>query len=122
MSLQIANLKAAEGCFSYAWHPKLIQVYLWFCARYNNPTITCAYEHRSYPSVHSVIPLRGVDMRSRHHADPKLVETDVNDHWQYDPERPEKKSCIYHDTGRGPHFHLQVHPNTIKRKADGNKA
>ncbi len=115
MSLQIKSLKVAEGCFSYPWHPKLIQLYLWFAARYNNPTITCAFEHRGYPSTHSMNPLRAIDMRSRHHSSPKFVAADINLHWVYDPCRPELKCCVFGDKDHMDHFHFQVHDNTKRR-------
>lgn len=115
MSLQIANLEVAEGCFSCPWDPKLIQLYIWFAARYNHATITCAFEQRDYPSVHSMKPLRGLDMRSRHYANPKIVRDDINRHWAYDPTRPELKCCVFGDGDHLDHFHLQCHPNTIRR-------
>ena len=108
MSLQIKSLKVAEGCFSYAWHPKLIQLYMWFAARYNNATITCAFEYRDYPSTHSMNPLRAVDMRSYNHADPKIVADDINRHWIYDSARPHFKCCVFGDAQHLDHFHLQV--------------
>ena len=40
----------------------------------------------------------------------------LNSKYQYDSERPDKECLIHHDTGRGPHFHLQSHPNTKLRK------
>ena len=113
MSLQIANLKVAEGCFSYAWSPKLIQLYIWYAARYNNATITCGYEHRDYSSLHCTNPLRAIDIRIWQHEDPMLVAGDINHHWKYDPDRPEFKCCVFGDADHLDHFHFQVHTATM---------
>jgi len=65
--------------------------------------------------VHGQMPLRGVDVRCRVDVIGDAIEAYVNNRWQYDPERPQKKCCIYHDVGQGKHLHFQVHPNTQKR-------
>ena len=75
-------------------------------------TITQGYEKRDYISVHSMIPLRGVDIRSRNFKNPQCIADFINEFWIYDPERPEKKCAIYHDVGRGAHLHLQACDNT----------
>lgn len=74
---------------------------------------TSLYRMHNEDSVHGQLPLRGIDLRCR---DPELghfLEQYVNDDWIYDPSRPELKCAIYHDSGHGPHLHLQVHDYTV---------
>jgi hypothetical protein len=39
----------------------------------------------------------------------------INEIWQYDPRRPQKPVCYAKPHGTGPHIHLQVHPQTVRR-------
>ena len=64
---------------------------------------------------HGQLPLRAMDLRCRSLAFGVPIEEYVNDYWIYDPDRPDMKCCIIHDTGQGLHFHFQVHPNTVRR-------
>ena len=61
---------------------------------------------------------RGIDVRSYRLEWEQIEEllSVLNSKWVYDPTRPNKKVLIYHDVGRGPHLHLQVHPNTRLRE------
>ena len=109
--------------FTKPWHPNLVKVMKSFEARQrlyeadSAMTITETYRPQLRPNdLHSTDLLRAIDLRSWIYYTPaKLIEIDFNKLWIYDPDRPEMKVLIYHDTGRGPHFHLQVHPNTILR-------
>lgn len=76
------------------------------------PTITSAYREDD-PGVHGYC--RGLDFRSWHIKGFELdrICSQINKKWQYDPERPEMVCLMHHDIGRGPHLHLQVHPNTV---------
>ena len=114
-SIGFKDMKVLGNMFKVTWHEILISLVKWLFVRYSKDTIivTCAYEKRDYGSVHSMNPLRGLDLRSRVFEDPFQIESDINKHWQYDPQRTDMKVCLYHDTGRGKHFHLQVHPRTI---------
>ena len=116
-AIRFKNLNVLASMFKEPWHPILISLFKWILVRYSKNTvlITQAYEKRNYPSVHSMSPLRGLDLRSWAFKDPppEEVEKDINEHWMYDPQRKDMKVCLYHDTGRGIHFHLQVHPRTI---------
>lgn len=63
--------------------------------------------------VHGQIPLRGLDWRCRLLDFGAVVAKHINQHWQYDPSRPDKVCCMCHATKGGKlHLHLQVHPNT----------
>ena len=119
--LGFKNIKVLKGMLNVAWHPTLTQLLAWLMVRYSASKIliTCGYEERGRFSVHSVVPLRGFDLRSTLFDDPASIEKDVNDHWIYDPARPEKRVCLYHNVGQGWHFHFQVHDNTsLKIKND----
>lgn len=74
--------------------------------------------YREGTGVHSTNPCRGIDLRSWIYTSTQLdkIENYVNIHWIYDPNRPKMKCCLIHNTGKGEHIHLQVHPNTIWRK------
>ena len=63
---------------------------------------------------HGTLPLRAMDLRCRNVVYGRTIEKHVNENWTYDPDRPEMRCCIIHDTGKGLHFHFQVHPNTRK--------
>jgi hypothetical protein len=65
--------------------------------------------------VHGALPLRGMDLRCKGYKFGKLLATFINDNWEYDPSRPDKKCCLFHNAGSGYHLHIQTHPNT-KRK------
>ena len=65
--------------------------------------------------VHGQLPVRGLDLRCWNDSLGMMIEEDLNSVYLYDPNRHSKKVCIYHDTGRGAHLHLQVHANTRLR-------
>jgi hypothetical protein len=59
------------------------------------------------------IPGRALDFSVVGLTDPKKVIEDVNNHFEYDPGRPDMRCAIYHDVGQGPHIHLQVSDATV---------
>ena len=65
--------------------------------------------------IHGTLPLRAIDLRCRNKKIGKVIENWINKKWIYDPKRNKFKVCMFHDTGRGIHLHLQSHNNTIKR-------
>ena len=114
--IAIKDLDVLDGMLRHPTHEILIELLKWFAVRFSQTVFTCAFEERDYPSVHCTIPLRGMDIRSRIFPDPQAVVDDINDNWIYDPDRPWLMCAIYHDTGRGPHIHLQVCDNTVRRE------
>lgn len=97
-------------------HPILVELLQWWHDKHPNKTIiTETWRPALHPGdVHSVKPYRAIDLRSWVFSAPETVAKMVNDAWQYDPERPRMKCCIYHSyRGGGKHFHLQVHPRTL---------
>lgn len=117
MGLQIKNTTVLGSLMIHPAHPLLIELLKWVSVRFSNLVITGGYEKRDYPSVHSVIPCRGVDIRSSIYEDPKAVVVDINTHWIYDYTRPEMKCAILHNVGRGMHIHLQVHGRTRNKRS-----
>ena len=113
------NHKVLIGILTNAWHPKLLEVLLWLTVRYSTIIFTSAYRphkiHSDDSGIHSTIPLRAFDLRSRVFSDPQKIADDINAHFIYDPARPNLNLNVYHDTGQGHHFHIQVHPRTDYR-------
>ena len=120
-TLNYKTHKVLIAMFTRAWHPKLLEVLVWLTVRYSKNTITSAYRdhkiHSKDSGIHMTDPLRAFDKRSKDYPDPDAIASDINAVWQYDPNRPHLQVCVYHNTGQGAHFHLQVHPNTIYRPA-----
>lgn len=114
--IEIKNIEVLKGLLLPEFHPRLVEVVEWVIGRWEKIFITCGYEARNYASVHSVIPVRGLDCRSSIYPDPKAVVKEINQHWAYDPARPEMAVAILHDTGRGMHIHLQATATTQERK------
>ena len=101
-------------CLSGLVDAKLIAV-LDDLIEYTGPVMVTSL-YRDGPGVHGTHPVRGIDIRCRHPIAARAYESLVNIEWEYDTKRPEKKVALAHDVGRGYHLHLQVHPNTRKRK------
>ena len=111
--IKIKNTSVFLQLFKVPVDPKLISMTVWIENQFPGVVITCGYEKRKYPSVHSTDPLRGLDIRSWTLPDPEAVCEKINQAWIYDPDRPGKKCAIYHDIGRGAHIHLQTHPKSV---------
>ena len=71
---------------------------------------------RHRDDLHGTTPVRAVDIRSWCYTGNRaeMICDWINSRWQYDFDRPEKKCCIFHDVGYGPHMHIQVHPHTMR--------
>ena len=109
--LAIKNLCVMRELMDRAYHPKLSELACWVAVRYSRFTITEVWRE---DGVHSLC--RAIDLRSKNYEDPEAVAADINAHWIYDPQRPEYKCCVYHNVGKGWHFHLQVHDRTERRQ------
>ena len=81
------------------------------------PTITSLYRIGD-SGVHGTLPLRGIDLRVRVHAEGEHIEKLVNQNFKYDPKRPGKNCAKLHGEGFNLHLHLQVHPNTVETGID----
>lgn len=134
------NHKILGRMFHVPWHPKLVELLIWLTFGLhtdhgNNLVITSSWRphkiHADDSGIHMVNPLRAFDIRSHrwvedgqggHYASvfgvlPETVQDMVNHCWQYDMDRPHLKVCVFHDTGRGWHMHMQVHPHTLLVKS-----
>ena len=99
--IQIKDTEILFQMLTHKAHPNLVVLVNWVFERGLLKTITCAFEERKKPSVHSTEPYRGLDCRSRGIKNPQGVCDEINGRWIYDPKRPEYKCAIHHDTGRG---------------------
>jgi len=95
-------------------HPHLRAVLRWIESRFGFLLIVTSIFRIGDPGVHGTLPVRGIDLRCRIPSLGELITDITNRHWKYDPDRPEMTVAKCHDTGRGLHLHIQVHPNTYE--------
>lgn len=98
---------------SVSLYKTLQELLLWFRKTFGEPMITSAFRNNN-TGVHGTIPLRAIDIRSYIYTSPENVVETINKFWSYDSNRPNFQCAILHNTGKGMHIHLQVHPNTRK--------
>ncbi len=115
MALQVKNFQVLRSLLTSLYHPRLVDVLAWVCGNAPGDVIITSGYRPGDPGVHGAQPCRAVDIRSWVFADPAAFADRINTAWIYDPRRPQYRVCLYHDVGRGPHLHLQAHPNTTKR-------
>lgn len=113
--LQISNHRVLRSILSYEYNETLVDLILWIGHRLDKFCITSGFRPLD-PGVHGTKPCRAIDIRSIWYSDPEDICKDINSHWKYDFNRPEKVCALYHDVGYGPHIHLQVHANTKEIK------
>lgn len=134
------NHKVLTRMLTKAWHPKAIELLVWLTFSVHteaghNLIVTSAWRptriHSNDSGIHTTIPLRAFDLRSHRWVEdeddghyesifgvlPERIRDAVNHCWQYDKYRPHLKVCVFHDTGKGWHLHMQVHPNTTLVKS-----
>lgn len=119
IEIGIKNVEVFESLMEGLYHYKLCEIakdLINLMSKMSlTPTITSAYRNGD-TGVHGYG--RGLDFRT-HHLSIDEINTlcsVINERWCYDPARPEMVCLMYHDVGKGPHLHLQVHPNTKERK------
>jgi hypothetical protein len=113
MSIQIKDEDVLFGLMEKRHDPMLCRIIRWIAKEWGDIYITESYRKQRHANdLHGVIPVRATDLRSRIYVMPEMVEEKINENWQYDPDRPEMKVCVFHDVGEGPHFHIQTHPKT----------
>ena len=115
MSFTVKDHKVLIALLKYSYHRKLVALVAWCYIRLSEVVITSAYREGDQ-GVHG--SGRGIDIRSRCFADPQKIADEINRHWTYDPLRPEKICALYHDSGQGPHIHLQVCEATVLLEGD----
>jgi hypothetical protein len=110
--IRIKNNIVLGSLLRYSVDPTLVEIIGWL-ALLHGITITEGWRRQRHSNdLHGVVPVRAIDVRSWDYPDPEAVAREINETWQYDPERPEKQCCVLHDIGEGMHLHIQVHPNT----------
>lgn len=116
MSIQLHDHKVLKSLMEQVYHPKLIALAMWVSHRYSNGCITSAWRedkvHANDSGIHCTVPCRALDWSIRGIAQPLAMADDINNHWEYDPTRPEMKCAVVHDIGLGMHLHTQVHEAT----------
>jgi len=95
-------------------HPTLRAVLRWLDSRFGFLFILISLYRLGDPGVHGTLPLRAVDLRCRSNRLGPMIAELINAHWKYDPDRTDMTVAIFHDTGKGPHLHIEVHQNTFE--------
>ena len=97
--IRIKNNIVLGSILRYSVDPMLIEIMGWL-ALLHGLTITEGWRRQRHVNdLHGVVPVRAIDIRSRDYEDPEAVVAEINDTYQYDPDRPNKKVCILHDVG-----------------------
>lgn len=114
----VKNTEVLVGLMEHEFHPILVAATTYILKTYGG-VITESYRDPLHPNdLHSTQPVRAIDLRS-HCYPPEVaghIANDVNSKWCYDPQRPEKLVALLHSVKGGAfHFHIQVHPNTVRR-------
>ena len=115
---EVKDQSVLRGLMLFPHHPILVDIVEWVTKTYGS-VITESYRSQRHPNdLHGTIPVRATDLRSWCYPDAQAYEIrhEINKRWIYDTERPDMMCAIIHDSGQGTHFHIQIHPNTIKRE------
>jgi hypothetical protein len=114
------DLMVLVGLMAKRFDRRLIMVVLWWLREFRRLTFTETFRKMKHPhDLHGTDPVRAVDGRSWEFDNPQEMADRCNEVWQYDPNRPHKVVCVYHESKPGAndwHFHIQVHPNTCMRE------
>lgn len=117
MSIKINDGKVFAALLEVPYHKKMVALALWFVYRYDEPTLTSAHRKQKVwegdSGIHMTIPGRALDFGIAGLSNPVKVIEDVNNHFEYDPGRPDMHCAIYHDVRQEPHIHLQVSDSTV---------
>jgi hypothetical protein len=111
--ISVKDKKVLIGLMFVPFHTNMLELVDWLCDRIGEICITSGFRINNENSVHGAVPCRGLDLRSIIYQNPQGIVDMINAHWIYDPDRPNMKCAILHNTGSGFHIHLQVHDNTI---------
>ncbi len=118
-NIKIKNAEVLSSILGHVFHPVLIDVIVWVAISFGL-MITEGWRPRRHASdLHGVPdPVRAIDLRSWFYRPEKAtqIEQAINNRWIYDPNRPNMKVAMIHKVKGGAlHFHIQVHPNTVRR-------
>ena len=114
--IQFKNHEIAHNFCDVRIHPILTDVLLWIVDLTGEAFITSARRYKALyqkdSGIHLTDPLRAVDLRYYIYDNPSMLADTINKNWQYDNRRKALKCAVLHNTGRGMHFHMQVHDRT----------
>ena len=114
--IQVKTPNVLQGMLTYSFHPMLVTI-IEFVARHYGVVITESYRPQRHPDdLHGVHPVRAMDIRSWCYPEwlAEQIRDDLNNEWTYDPTRTNYRVAKIHDSGLGIHFHIQVHPRTVR--------
>lgn len=116
-NIRIKNAEVLAGLMSHVFDAVLIDIMVWIAETYGLCITEGWRKRRHRNDLHGLIKPRANDIRSWFYRTDKAheIESAINRRWIYDPLRPEKDVAWIHDSGEGEHFHIQTHPNTIRR-------
>ncbi|MCP3940930.1 MAG: hypothetical protein GY710_05545 [Desulfobacteraceae bacterium] len=115
-SIEVKNTKVLHGLMSNLFDPMLVDIIVWVGVKFGIMITESFREKTHVNDLHGEEPVRAVDLRSWCYPEDLAykIRDEINEKWIYDPARPGKKVAIVHDVGKGIHFHVQTHPNTIE--------
>ena len=116
--IKIKDSSVLKGLMAHKFHHKLVPLIAYISDKYGLMMTESYRKKRHRNDLHGTDPVRACDLRFRYYKSQKLayeISDDINNKWVYDSNRPDMMCCIVHDSGEGIHFHIQVHPKTLKR-------
>ena len=112
--IEVKDIQVLKSIMDHEFDDMLWHILSNILGMYSKIVITEGYRDQLHSNdLHGVIPVRAIDIRSWIYDNPEKIEQIINTRYTYDPQRPEYQCCVYHTTGHGMHFHIQVHPRTI---------
>jgi len=112
----IKNKSILAGLMLYAFDENLIIIICQVAQKFGFRMSESYRPMRHKNDVHGL--MRAIDLTEWVYTkdQAQAIETWINKNWIYDPGRPWLKVARLHKVKGGVlHFHIQVHPNTIKR-------
>lgn len=115
IEIKVKDSEVFYNLINNVYHYKLIKLTMYIIeiliSMSIQPVITSGFR-ASDSGVHGYG--RGIDFRtwSMQPEEIEIICNKVNYKFHYDPKRPWLKCLFFHDTGKGPHLHAQVHDNT----------
>ena len=115
--IQVKNVEVLKALLSRRIHPMLLEIIFWIAEKHGLCFTEAYRAPRGRGDIHCTDPLRAVDLRSWFYEEDVAynIESSINQIWQYDPSRPDMRVAMIHQVEGGAlHFHIQVHPNTVR--------
>lgn len=93
------NEKVLDELIIIPWHPMLKEVVFWGMKRWPGQVVFTSGHREGDKGVHGALPkMRGTDWRSTEFSNPRVVEQEINQEWEYGKEP--YRVCTYHRTVR----------------------